>query len=66
MIDATGTSTAVTASQNSPSSTYQVHVVTTPSQPAEVDVYENGQLVSSQSVSANSGTGTGTGTGTSG
>ena len=66
VIDATGTSTPVTASQNSPSATYQVHVVTTPTQAAEVDVYENGQLVSSQSVSSNSGNGNGNGNGTTG
>ncbi|MHB1681979.1 MAG: Stk1 family PASTA domain-containing Ser/Thr kinase [Bacilli bacterium] len=66
--DALGTRTAVTASQTNPSATYQVQVTTTPSTSGEVSVYENGQMVSTNTVTggsnANIGTGGGSGTGT--
>lgn len=69
--DALGSRTAITTAQSNPQATYQVNVTTTSSQAGQIIVYENGQVVTEQTVTGsnsqvnvNSGSGSGTGQGT--
>ncbi len=56
VVDALGTRTAIDASQTVPAATYSVSVTTVGSNTGEIDVYENGQLVSSQVVPSSAST----------
>ncbi|PWI57339.1 Stk1 family PASTA domain-containing Ser/Thr kinase [Sulfoacidibacillus thermotolerans] len=59
--DVFGTRTAVDTSQSSAQATYAVQVTTTPSHPAQIDVYANGQLIGSDVVNGNTVTASGGG-----
>lgn len=51
--DVLGTRTAVDTSQSTAQASYAVQVTTTPSHPAQIDVYENGQLIGNDEVNGN-------------
>ncbi len=57
--DVFGTRTAVNTSQSSSQATYPVQVTTTPTQPAQISVYENGQLIGSDNVNGKNVTSSG-------
>ncbi len=51
--DALGTRTAVNTNQDNPQATYQVNLTTTPTIPGQLIIYENGAVVSTQTVTGN-------------